>query len=311
MSHDPSAAGNRGRLPGNLRGALWVLVAALCFSVMATTTKFLGQTFDSFEIAFFRAIFGLFAVAPFIWRMGPAQLKTKRLGMHLARGILGAVAMMCGFYAITHLSFADAVSLSYARTLFLIPLAVVFLGEVVRRRRWTATAVGFLGVLVMLRPGGELELAALVALGGAMLVAVVTVLIKLLSATERPETLLFYFGIVATTATLLPALAVWRTPSGSELALLMFVGAVGASGQYCMIRGYAAGEATAVLPFDYSRLLFAALIGIVVFAEMPDGWTIAGAVIIVTATLYIALREAGLGKRARPRLKTAGEDPTT
>ena len=288
------------RFTGNIQGALWVLGAAVCFSVMATITKYLGQTFNSFEIAFFRALFGLFAVVPFVLRMGLGKLKTKRLGMHGLRGLLGTSAMMCGFYAFTHLSFADAVSLSYVRSLFLIPLAVLFLGEVVRRRRWAATAVGFIGVLVMLRPGGEIEFAAFVALGGALLVAVVTVLIKKLSSTERPETLLFYFGIISTPLALLPALAVWQTPGAGELGLLMAIGAIAASGQYCMIRGFASGEATAILPFDYSRLLFATGIGILIFAEIPDAWTIVGALIIVASTLYIALREAGLGKRPKP-----------
>lgn len=287
-------------LPDNVRGALWVVAGCVMFSAMTTLVKSLGGTFDSFQLAFFRALFGLFAVMPFVVRRGAGVIRTRRLGLHFVRGLMGASAMLCGFYAITHLSLADAVSISYARALFLIPLAVVFLGEVVRMRRWTATGIGFIGVVIMLRPGGDIAPATFVALLGALLVASVTIMIKKLTTTERPETLLFYFGIISSTVALIPALLVWRAPHLWELALMMTIGACGASGQYCMIRGFKIGEATALIPFDYTRLVFAGVIGYVVFFEVPDLWTITGAAIIVASTLYIALREARLGRKERP-----------
>jgi drug/metabolite transporter (DMT)-like permease len=287
-------------LPANFRGALWVLMAAMIFTIMGTLVKFLGNHFDSFEIAFFRALFGLGALMPFLLKLGIGQIRTKRLGLHLTRGFIGSLGMLCGFYALTHLSYADAISISYARSLFLIPLAVVFLKEVVGRRRWTATLVGFIGVLVMMRPGSEFELAMVVAIAGAFFVALVTILIKKLSQTEKPEVILFYFGIVSTSVSFVPAMMVWRTPTLWEFVLLMAVGAIAASGQYCMIRGYKVGETTAITPFDYTRLLFASVIGIFVFAEPLEAWTILGAMIIATSTLYIAYREAGLGKKVTP-----------
>ncbi len=293
----------RGRLlalPANVRGALWVLLAATLFATMGTLVKLLGDRFDSFQLAFFRALFGFLAILPFVVRMGFAGLRTRRPGLHFLRGIGGASAMLCGFYAITHLPFADAVSLSYARSLFLIPLAVVFLGETVRARRWTATAVGFVGVVIMMRPTGAIEFATFIAILGAFLVAAVTIMVKKLAETDRPETLIFYFGVISTSVALLPALRVWRTPSWDELALLMLVGACGAGAQYCMIRGFRIGEATAVIPFDYARLLIAGVVGITVFAEIPDAWTLTGAAVIVVSTLYIALREARLGKPKEP-----------
>jgi drug/metabolite transporter (DMT)-like permease len=316
VESDLPGAGLRNKilmLPGNVRGALWVVLACILFSAMMTLTKFLGDVYDSFQMAFFRALFGLFAILPFVVRLGPAVIRTRRLGLHIVRSILGAAAMFCGFYAITHLPLADAVSISYARPLFLIPLAVLMLGEVVRLRRWSATAIGFIGVIVMLRPGGELEWATLVALLGAALVACVTILIKKLTLTERPETLLFYFGVVSTLTALAPALIVWRPVGWIELVLFMAIGAFGASGQYCMIRGYKIGEATALIPFDYTRLLFAGIIGYFLFFEIPDLWTLTGAGIIVGSTLYIALREAQLGTRdkdARPTTKPKGPPRT-
>ena len=287
-------------LPDNTRGALWIILGCVMFSAMTTVVKLLGGSFDSFQLAFFRALFGLFAVMPFFFRFGLGVVRTRRLGLQLIRAVCCACAMLCGFYAITHLPLADAVSISYARALFIIPLAVLFLGEVVRLRRWTATAVGFVGVIIMLRPGGEIEPATLVAVLGAFLVATVTIMIKKLSTTESPESMLFYFGAVSSVVALGPALLVWRTPTLAELSFLMAIGALGAAGQYCIIRAYRIGEATALLPFDYTRLLFAGAIGFLLFAEIPDNWTVTGAIIVVAATLYIGIREARLGRKVRP-----------
>lgn len=298
----------RGRLlalPDNVRGALWTVVGCLFFTAMTTLVKAMSGDFNTFQLAFFRALFGFFAVLPFMIRIGPSVVRTRRLGMHAARSACGAVAMLCGFYAITHLPLADAVSISYARALFLIPLAVIFLHEVVRVRRWTATGIGFLGVLVMMRPTGDIATATFVALGGAFLVAGVTIFIKELARTERPETMLFFSGTVSSAVALVPALFVWRNPDWSQLAVLMAMGGCGAAGQYCMIRGFRIGEATALIPFDYTRLLFAGVIGYFVFAEVPDAWTLSGAAIIVASTLYIGLREARLGRQELKRSAAA------
>lgn len=302
----------RGRLlalPDNVRGALWTVVGCVCFTAMTALVKGMSSHFDTFQLAFFRALFGFFAVVPFMIRIGPPVIRTRRLGLHALRSACGAAAMLCGFYAITHLPLADAVSISYARALFLIPLAVIFLHEVVRVRRWSATGVGFIGVLVMMRPGGDIAPATFVALGGALLVACVTIAIKELARTERPETMLFFSGTVSSAVALVPALFVWRTPDWSELAVLMLMGGCGAAGQYCMIRGFRVGEATALIPFDYTRLLFAGVIGYFIFAEVPDAWTLTGAAIIVASTLYIGLREARLGRQELNRSAAADRAP--
>jgi len=307
----PGLAAVQGRVTGaglaaNTQGALWVLAAGLFFSIMSVLIKTLGARLDSFEIAFFRALFGLLAVLPFVWQGGLAELKTRYPVKHFVRALIGVIAMFCGFYAITHLTLADSVAFSFTKPLFLIPLAVLFLSEKVRARRWTATAIGFVGAVIMLRPGGEMEPAALIALGGALLVAVVTVLIKQLSATDRPTTILFYFGVFATAVAAVPAAFVWITPTWVELAMMAAVGAVGAFAQHCMIRGFAVGEATAVAPFDYVRLIFAVALGFIFFFEVPDLWTVVGAAVIMGSTLYIAQREASLGKRRQPPVLDQG-----
>ena len=285
--------------PANVQGALWVIASAVLFSCMGGLIKTLGSDFASHQLGFFRALFGWMSIWPFIVRFGIAGLRTGRPSLHLLRGLFGGGAMLCGFYAVTHLVFADAIAISYARTLFLIPLAVLLLGETVQIRRWTATGIGFAGVLVIVEPTGAVETATLVAVLGALLAAGATTSMKRLSGTERTETMLFYFGLITTLVTLAPALTVWRTPGWGELALMLLMGACGGAGQYCIVRGLRVGETTAIIPFDYLRLLLAGVIGYVAFAELPGLNTFAGAALIVAATLYIALREAQLARRRR------------
>ena len=281
-------------LPGNTRGAIWIMLSTVIFTMMATTIKTMGQYFDSMQIVFFRCLFHLLSLLPFIIREGGwSVIRTDRFPLHLLRVSLGLVAMFCGFYAFVNLPLADAVSLSFARPLFIIPLAVLFLHEVVRVRRWSATAIGFIGVILILRPGEEaISIAALVALFGAMTVACVHVVIKRLTSTERPLTISAWFGIIATVVSLIPALFVWQQPSLEQLFWLGFMGACGAGAQYMVIRAYRVGEATAVSPFDYIRLVLAGAVGYFVFAEAPDAWTWAGSAVIIGSTLYIARREA-------------------
>ena len=205
--------------------------------------------------------------------------------------------MVTGFYTTTRLPLTDSTAISFTAPLFMIVTAIFLLGEKVRWRRGLATAAGFVGVIVMVRPdSGALDIAALVGLLGAFLAALSTTLIKRLSDTEEALTILVYFGVFSSMLTAIPAYFVWRPPSGGELILLGLVGAFGAVGQYCVVRAFAAGELLSVAPIDYSRLIFAGAVGFLLFAEVPDRYTLVGAAIIVGSTLYIAYRETQLSR---------------
>ena len=281
-------------LPPNVQGALWLLASAFLFTIMQTIAKYLGQRLDPFQVSLARAFFGLLAIVPFLMRagFGDGGIKTKVLPLQLLRGVVGTLAMFCGFYAVTHMPLADAQSLNFARGLFLVPLAIIFLKEKVGTRRVAAMAIGFLGVVIMLRPTGEIEPAALIALLGAALVALATVLVKIVSRYDTPITLMFYTGFVGTLVAVVPAVLNWVPPTAMEYFLLVVVGVMGATAHNCFIRGYAIGDTTAVAPFEYSSLIFAAIAGVFIFADLPDVYTILGAMIIVGASLYIVRREA-------------------
>ncbi len=282
-------------LPGNVRGAIWIAFAGLILVTMSSMVKALGDSFDSFQIMFFRCAVGTAFLLPLMLRNGLGTYATRRPGMHALRTLAGVSAMACFFYALTHMALAEATAILFSRPLFTTILAVVVLGELVRWRRATATVVGFIGILVMMRPGGgAFEPAALVAVLGAMLAGGTAIIIKKLSTTEPTVVIVFWFTTGGTVLALIPAILVWRTPTGAEWGVLVLMGLLGLAGQAAMTRGFALGEASAVVSFDYLRLIFAGLIGIVLFAEVPDVWSVTGAAIIISSTLYIIRREIKL-----------------
>ncbi len=295
-------------LPANVQGAIWIAFAGLILVTMSSMVKALGASFNSFQILFFRCAVGAVFLLPLALRSGFGAYATRRPGLHLGRTLAGIGAMSCFFYALTHLPLAEATAILFSRPLFTTILAVVVLGELVRWRRATATVVGFIGILIMLRPGAAaFESAALVAVFGAMLAGSTAIIIKKLSATEPTVVIVFWFTIGGTVLALIPAILVWRTPTGAEWGLLVLMGLLGLVGQAAMTRAFALGEASAVVSFDYLRLIFAGLIGIVLFAEVPDIWSVTGAAIIIASTIYIVRREIKLAAAKGKEERTLSE----
>ena len=259
-----------------MRGALWMLASAFGFSCMAALVKVAGETLPAAQVAFFRCVFGLLFLAPAILHAGlRTSFATTKPGLHLARSAFGVTAMFCFFIASANAPLADVTALTFAKPLFVIVIATLFLGEIVRWRRWTATAVGFLGVVVMIRPGGVgFDPDPLYALAGAALVAAVAGLVKQLAKTDSLLTTMAWFAAISTLATLGPALAVWVPPSPMLWGVCALIGLVGVASQSAIVAAYRSGEATAVAPFDYSRILFATALGIFLFGEWPDAWAL-------------------------------------
>ncbi len=306
------------RLSPNHRGALWMIAASLGFTVNSAMVKTLvgGHEelggLDVFQVAFARALFSFALVLPFLLRAGPGALRTRHPGIQGLRAFSGAAAMICGFYAVGQLPLADFTALSFTQPLFVTMLAVLILGEVVRWRRWLATAVGFVGVLIMVRPGAAtFDPAALVALTSVFGLALAVNLVKLLPAGESHTTLLTYFCLMSLGITALPALLYWTPPSLAQWGLLAAVGSLGVVSQAMIIRAYRAGEASFVAPFDYLKLILAGLIGFIFFSELPGLWTLVGAAVIVGAAFYIARREAAQTGSRRTPLRKPTPPPAT
>jgi drug/metabolite transporter (DMT)-like permease len=291
-------------LPANLRGALWVIASGTMFTLVSVFIRLSVRELDSLQVSFFRVLFGLMFIAPILIRLRVNPFDTPRLGQHLTRALIGTASMVCGFYAAAHLPIADSTSISFSTPLFITLIAALFLGETVRWRRWSATIAGFVGVLIMLRPGGEvLQSAALIAVGGALLTSVAAMMVKRLSAHEPALRVLATFAIFSTLLLAVPAILVWRWPSPTVWLYVAAIGLCATIGQYFWVRGYAIAQASAVAPFDYLRMPLSVLMGFLVFAELPTIWTLVGTLIIAASGLYIAYREAQLGKRINADIK--------
>lgn len=286
-------------LTPNARGAVWMLLAVLAFSFNNVSLKSLTATLDPLQIMFLRGVVMTGLMLPLAWRT--RALATRRIGGHLTRSLLGTTGAYLFIYALTLAPLADVIALSFSRALFIVVLAVLVLGEAVGWRRWTACAVGFAGVVIMVRPGlGELNLGLVAATADAVLSAGVALTLKSLGRTERPQTVVFYFGLFSTMLTAIPALLVWRAPSAEGWMLVALTGVLATAGQMAMTRAWIEGEASVVAPLAYTQLVVSGGLAYLFFAEAPDHLALLGAAIIVAATLYIALREARL-KKAPPR----------
>jgi drug/metabolite transporter (DMT)-like permease len=282
-----------------------MVAASTAFAVMIILIRQLTATFDPLQVVFFRNIFGLIAMLPWLAGHGLGALRTRRLGLHALRATIGIVSMICWFTALSLMPLAQATALSFTAPIFASVLAVIFLGEVMRLRRWSATAIGLLGMLIIVRPdSSSMEPAALFAIASALLGAVSPIFVKMMARTESTGAIVTYMVLFTTPLSLVPALLVWQTPDLAQLGLAALLGLAGTLGHLCLTRALATADATVVVPFDYLRLPAVALIAYLVFGEVPVIWTWIGGLIIAASSLYITLREARLRRVAED-----GDDP--
>ena len=297
MTLSRELAGRLTAIPVPVQGALYMTAAAFCFSVMNVIIREASAELSPLQIAFFRNFFALLFMLPWLARAGLGSLRTERLGLHVWRALLGLAAMILWFTAVSILPMAEAVALNFTVPLFATVGAVIFLGEIVRARRWSATAFGFLGVLIILRPGfTELTPAMALPIVAALFMACAIMLVKTLSRSEEPFTMVLYMNLILTPLSLIPALFVWRWPSGTVLLLVIALGVLAAIAHIFLTRSFAKADASAVMPFDYARLPFVALIAYRIYDEAPDLWTWVGAGVIAASAIYIARREAQVAK---------------
>lgn len=290
------------RLPGNLRGVVWITTGSLAFALNDTVIKLLGTMYDPFQLAFARYVVGLVLLAPIFISMGVSGLKTQRFGIHMTRLFIASIAQVGVVYSVIHLYLADATAIAFSRPLFTTVAAVFLLSEAVSRQRWAATAIGFVGVLIMVRPGHDgFDPVTVIAVVSALTFAVANVLIRVMSSTEPPNRILFYYHAGGALVFLGPALLVWRQPEGIEWLLLALIGVLTTLGMIGFVRGFTAGEANAVGPMEYIRLIYAVTLGYFIFAEVPSLWTWAGAAIIIGCTFYIARQETRTQGPGKPQ----------
>lgn len=287
-------------LTGNVRGSILIIIGTFVGTLMVSCIKVLGQRIPVVEILFMRQVVLLLVIAPMMVRNFPGVFVSRHRKLHFIRVGVSSIAMITGFTAFVHLPLAEATTIGFARTLFTTVLAVLILHETVGLRRWSATALGFIGVVVVVQPGSDsFSLYALAAILSAFLVALLMIFLRTLSQVDKPITIMSYQAVFLTLILASPALYFWVTPTWTELVLVIVAGTLMSVMQWLNIQAYKVGEAAAIAPMDYFRLFFATLIGIWFFSEIPTIWTFVGAGIILLSTAYTMHRNS-IRKSAAP-----------
>lgn len=272
-----------------LAGAVFVIAGELMFASMGVGIRFVAAELPNESVVFFRNLFSLFLLAPWILRSGVGGFSMSVAHLHLLRGIAGVSAMYCFFYAIANIPLADAMLLKLTAPLFMPLVALWWLHEPIAPKVWLAIAIGFGGVLLILRPGLEgISPVALIALLGGMFAAIAKVTVRRLSQSEPPLRIVFYFALTAALVSSIPMVWSWQTPSAAAFGWLLAIALFATLGQLCLTNGLSLAPAARMGSFGYFAVIFGAAYGWLLWDEILMWWTVAGAVLIVTAGLLAA-----------------------
>lgn len=300
----PEANSSPSRPSGSLlRGAALICLAVFCFVIMNGLVRHLGRAgYPVPEIVWARFAFHLVLIMALFPRRISTLLVSTRKGMQVLRSTLMLGATVCMYFAVSVMPLADAVSIGFITPLLVVGLSVVILKEQVGIRRWSAVMAGFVGMLIIIRPGaGALQWAALLPIAMAVFYAFYLIVTRLVRESADPLNALFYTALVGALAASLVVPFHWRTPTPVDVLLMAGTGLFGAIGHYALIKAYEVVEVSVVAPFAYSELIWATLVGYLAFGDFPDAWTFAGAAVIIGAGLYVLHRERRLGVVTAPK----------
>ncbi|MBT5050445.1 MAG: DMT family transporter [Rhodospirillaceae bacterium] len=280
-------------LPPAARSAVWTLLASVCMVGFAAIGKHLTADLPVTVITFFRCLLGLFVLAPWFLRVGLAGLATDHLGLLVARGINTLLGLYCVFAAVSLLPLANVIAIMYSKPIFASIAAVVILREIMHGARWRGVLFGFIGMLLIIRPGfAEWNMGVLYAFGAMAAGAFTVISVKFLTRTEPPDRIVAYTVLTMIVGSAVPAALNWTMPTLEQFLWLAALGVLATLFQRCIARALAAADATVMLPFEFMRLLTAVVVGYVFFGDIADGWTWAGGIVIFAAALYVVRVES-------------------
>lgn len=282
--------------PRPLLGIALKLASVVSFSGMALCVKFLGQDVPVGQTIFARGLISVVILVLIAWSTGELHLlKTRNWRSHALRSLSGTISMFCLFVAVASIPLADVTAITFTAPMFLTVLAMIFLGERIHRFRWTALAVGFLGVLIMVGPhltfAGQAPIGVLLALAAAMFSAVAMVFLRSMSVGEHAITITFYFSLTFSGCAALTALQGWPMPTAAQWWLIVIAGLFGVAGQLLLTYAYRYAEASTIAPLDYTSMVAAVILGYLFFDEIPGLSIWIGAPLVVGAGLIILWRE--------------------
>lgn len=290
--------------PSRLRGVVFMLISTVLFSCMHGLIRYVSADMHPYEVAFFRNLLGMFVYVPWLVRYGItpfiAPFRTGRVRLHLLRAALNVVSMLCFFYALSIAPLAQVSALTFSSPVFACVLAVLFLREKIGLKSWGVILVGFAGTIVVLQPGvEEITLGSLLALASAFVWAFALILIKIMTRTDSAVAIAAYMNFLLAILTAIPAAFVWTWPSTSQLLILVVLASCGSAAHIFMNQALKEAESHVVLPLDFSRLIWATLIGFLAFAEIPGVAVWIGGAMIIGSAAYVGERERRLRRDQR------------
>ncbi len=289
-------------LDQNLVGIAWMLLTGLLFVAVTGIVRYLGTDLPSIEAAFIRYLFGIFLIIPVLFRLRRRLPKARSLPIYALRGVIHGGAVMLWFFAMARIPIAEVTAIGYTAPIFTTIGAALFLKERLKIHRIAAIIAGFIGVLIILRPGIEIiEIGALAQLGAAPLFACSFLIAKKLTEYDDPAVIVAMLSVFCTLALLPGALLDWRQPTGEELFWLFMTAIFATAGHYTLTKAFEAAPITVTQPVSFLQLLWATLLGWLVFSEEPDPMVFVGGGIIIAALTYIAHREAVRRGKAEPK----------
>lgn len=295
-------------MPPNLRGILWVALSGVLFSLLNVFTLIPAQHLNSYVMAFLRYFFGSLFLIPVVMQLGLYRsLHTRRVGLHVFRGAIHTSGMMLWFVGLPLTTLASITALGFTGPIFITIGAALFLGEVVRLRRWAAVLVGFAGAMIIVRPGvGDLGIGALCVLASTPIFSASNLISKALARTDSAHTIVIWQNIVIVICAAPVAFWFWQTPSWTDVLWFLAAGLCGTLGHLSQQNGYQLADITLLQPIGFLSLLWNALLGFFLFSQQPDIWTFVGAAVIFASAMYISHREAVRRAKVKSAVGPAG-----
>ncbi len=292
----------------HLAGSIWMVVAGVLFVAVTITVRHLGSDLPAVEAAFIRYSFGLLLLLPVIIKMRWRQLTRQSMTLYSLRGLAHGIAVMLWFYAMARIPIAEVTAIGYTTPIFTTIGAVLIFRERIQVRRILAIFIGFIGTVIILRPGYvSIELGSIAQLIAAPLFAVSFLFTKKLTRTEDSRDILVMLSIFCTLVLLPGAILQWRSPTATELMWLMLVAALATAGHYALTMSFAKAPLTVTQPYAFLQLVWAIIFGYLLFGEVPDVWVCLGGAIIVGSVTYMTHREAVVAREEK--LKSASAVP--
>ena len=272
---------------------LLAISATLFGSFMGAGVKLLSDDLHPIIICFYRCLMGLIIITPFVARNNFRALQTDNMRLQIFRALINIISMICWFSAIGMMHFEKATALGFTTPLFTTVLAVLILGEVIRFHRTAALLLGFIGILIIIRPGYvPFEFGTILMLIASFSFSFVLIFVKKLSATDSSLTIIFYHLLYMTPVFFILSLLYWQTITLDQIIIFSLMGASGLLSHWCLAQAFKMSDTTFVMPLQFTKLIWASLIGLFIFAEQPDIWTWIGGIIIFISVVYITYREA-------------------